>query len=73
MVGPLSVLPIQVVVLINIIIRLLAVPRCRGEPIILVLEPNLALECGCRRRASGVTPRGEAGRGGEGALTYPQS
>ncbi len=31
MLGPLSVLPVQVLVLINIIIRLLAGPRCRGE------------------------------------------
>ena len=44
-----SVLPIQVMIVISIIIRLLAVPRCRGEGFTLVLEPNLAFECGWAR------------------------
>jgi hypothetical protein len=59
MLGLLSVFPIQVVILINIIIRLLAVPRCRGETVTLVLEPNLALERGCPRRALALLRRGK--------------
>jgi hypothetical protein len=54
MLDPLPVLPIQVMILISIVIWLLAVPRCRGESFTLVLESDLALECGCARRASAI-------------------